>query len=168
MKMMLVFLGLGIGFVGLIVIVGYLLPVSHLAIRSIELKVAPRRVWNLISDFKGSTSWRNDLADVEQVEQSPGVFAWKETTKKGDALTYLTLEAVPEKKLVRKIVDKGLPFGGTWTFEMNVAKGATVLSITENGEVYNPIFRFVSRFVFGHYASIDKYLSQLKRHLGKE
>jgi len=35
---------------------------------------------------------------------------------------------------------------------------ATTLRITENGEVYNVIFRFVSRFVMGHSATIDKYL----------
>ena len=33
--------------------------------------------------------------------------------------------------------------------------------ITENGEVYNPLFRFMSRFVFGHTATIDKYLEDL-------
>ena len=36
--------------------------------------------------------------------------------------------------------------------------------ITENGEVYNPLFRFVSRFVMGHTRTIDTYLGDVARH----
>jgi hypothetical protein len=167
MLILAVLLGLGLGVIALVAIGGYLLPVSHMARRTIMMKVPVDRVWAAISDFKGSVSWREDLASVEQVEQTPGVFAWRELAKNGEILTYLTLEASPEKKLVRKIVDQGLPFGGTWTFELDSENGETKLSIVENGEVYNPIFRFVSRFVFGHHSSIDKYIAQLKRHLGE-
>ncbi len=42
----------------------------------------------------------------------------------------------------------------------------TRLTITENGEVYNPIFRFMSRFVFGHTATMDQFLSDLKKRVG--
>jgi len=168
MKMTLILLGLGLGIIGLIVVIGYLLPVSHMASRSIELKAPIGQVWSTVSDFKRSPDWRGDLKSVEQIEHQPGVFAWKEIAKNDDVLIYLTLEATPEKKLVRKIINDGLPFGGAWIFEMDSDNGATRLTITENGEVYNPIFRFVSRFIFGHYASMDKYLAQLKRHFGEE
>ena len=40
---------------------------------------------------------------------------------------------------------------------------STTLRITENGEVYNPVFRFVSRFVFGHSATIEKYLADVRK-----
>jgi len=62
-------------------------------------------------------------------------------------------------------VDETLPFGGTWTFDLTSQGEGTDLTITENGDVHNPIFRFVSRFIIGHDASIDKYLAHLKRHL---
>jgi uncharacterized protein YndB with AHSA1/START domain len=127
--------------------------------------VPAARLWNAVSDFKASPAWRTDLKTVEQVEHRPGALAWRETGKRGDAITYLTLEAVTDKKLVRKIVDEKLPFGGSWTFELTSEGEFTLLTISENGEVYNPVFRFVSRFIFGHHASIDKYLSQLKHHL---
>jgi len=163
-KIALMLMGLGLGLTALVVIVGYMLPVNHVATHSTTLGAPVDRVWAAISDFKGSADWR-DLKAVEQVEVRPGVFAWKEVAKNGDAITYLTIEATPGKKLVRKISDEGLPFGGSWTFELVQEKASTVLTITERGEVYNPIFRFVSRFVFGHQASIDKYLAQLKKHL---
>ena len=41
----------------------------------------------------------------------------------------------------------------------------TRLTITERGEVYNPVFRFMSRFVFGHTASLDRFAESLRAHL---
>ncbi len=32
------------------------------------------------------------------------------------------------------------------------------VTITERGSVYNPIFRFMSRFIFGHTATVEAYL----------
>jgi hypothetical protein len=40
--------------------------------------------------------------------------------------------------------------------------------ITENGEVYNPLFRFVSRYVIGHNRTIDAYLRALGQATGQE
>jgi hypothetical protein len=66
---------------------------------------------------------------------------------------------------VSRIADKKLPFGGTWTYELKAADRGTALTIREDGEVYNPVFRFVSRYVFGHYATLDGYLKALETRL---
>jgi hypothetical protein len=58
-----------------------------------------------------------------------------------------------------------LPFGGTWTFDVAAAPGGTSLTITEDGEVYNPIFRFMSKTVFSPYKTIDTYQADLRRRL---
>ncbi len=47
---------------------------------------------------------------------------------------------------------------------MPAPQGST-LTITEDGEVYNPIFRFMSRFVFGHEATMAAYLSAAEKRL---
>ena len=39
------------------------------------------------------------------------------------------------------------------------------LSITERGEVYNPIFRALSRFVFGYTGTIESCLEAAKKKL---
>ena len=74
-------------------------------------------------------------------------------------------ESEPPRRLVTRITDKTLPFGGAWTFTLQPVDGGTKLTITENGEVYNPLFRVMSRFVFGHTATIDRYLTDLQKHL---
>jgi hypothetical protein len=68
----------------------------------------------------------------------------------------------PPSLLVTRVVD-GQPFGGTWTYRITPAPGGSQLTITEDGEVYNVIFRFMSRVVLGHYATIDAYLANLKK-----
>jgi hypothetical protein len=68
----------------------------------------------------------------------------------------------PPSLLVTRVVE-GQPFGGTWTYRIAPAPGGSQLTITEDGEVYNVVFRFMSRFVFGYYATMDAYLANLKR-----
>ena len=50
-----------------------------------------------------------------------------------------------------------------WLFErIAPAPGGSAVTITEDGEVYNPIFRFMSRFVFGYYATLDEFVGTLE------
>ena len=71
------------------------------------------------------------------------------------------VERMEPTKLVTR-VKPGQPFGGTWTYE--IASDGT-LTITERGEVYNPAFRFLSRYVFGHTATLDAFLERLSARL---
>jgi hypothetical protein len=68
---------------------------------------------------------------------------------------------------VVKIADPKLPFGGTWTYEVIPSEGGTRLRITERGEVYNPIFRFISHFIIGQTRTMDEYLAALGRKYGE-
>jgi len=71
-------------------------------------------------------------------------------------------------RLVVRIADPKLPFGGTWTYEITPAPEGSSLRIREDGEVYNPIFRFVSRFVVGYSGTIDAYLKSLGRKFSEQ
>jgi hypothetical protein len=66
------------------------------------------------------------------------------------------LERQPPHRLVTRIPPGG-PFGGSWTLELEAKKGTT-LTITERGEVSNVVFRFLSRFAFGHHATQEQFL----------
>jgi hypothetical protein len=68
--------------------------------------------------------------------------------------------------LITKIADPKLPFGGTWTYDIAPAGDSCTLTITENGEVYNPLFRFVSRFIIGQSTTMDGYIKALDAKLG--
>jgi hypothetical protein len=68
--------------------------------------------------------------------------------------------------MVTRIADQGLPFGGRWTYELAPSNAGTRVVITEDGEIYNPIFRFMARFVFGYAGTLETYLSQLQARMG--
>jgi hypothetical protein len=148
-----------------VMVIGRSLPVKHVAARQLRLKAPAERIWSAISDFKDSVYWRSDLKSAELVEISPDAFGWREVSRSGAAITYLTVEATPTSHLVRRIVDQDLPFGGSWTFELRPSGTDSVLTVTEHGEIYNPVFRFMARFVFGYHTSLDRYLSDLEKHL---
>lgn len=46
-------------------------------------------------------------------------------------------------------------------------EGRSRLTITEHGEIYNPIFRTLARFVFGYTTTMDSCLAAIGRHFGR-
>ena len=83
------------------------------------------------------------------------------------AVTYRVVESAPPRRLVTRIADQNLPYGGSWTYDLTPDGSGTHLTITEHGEVYNPIFRFVSRFIMGHTSMMDGVLRALGTRHGE-
>jgi uncharacterized protein YndB with AHSA1/START domain len=147
----------------LIVIIGALLPKEHVAVRTVSVRQSPEAVWNQIT---APPTWRPDIHSYEELPGRDGHRMWRETDRHGQAITYEAVDAAPPRRLVVRIADAKLPFGGTWTYVIAPQPSGSTLTITENGEVYNPVFRFVSRFVIGHTATIDSYIEALQKKLG--
>jgi len=150
----------------LVVLVGYCLPKSHVAARAIVLRQNPVDVFALISNFKDGASWRSDVRAVEILPSASGRTRFREKGKNG-AIAYEVINLNPPQRLVTQIADKNLPFGGTWTFDVLPTAEGTRLNITERGEVYNPVFRIVSRFILGHSRTLDTYLRNVSRKFGE-
>ena len=58
-----------------------------------------------------------------------------------------------------------LPFSGTWTYELRPSGSGTELTLTEDGEVANPIFRVMQKLFFSPYGTIDTYLADLQKRV---
>ena len=119
-------------------LVGYgkTLPVAHVASRSRRIPGRPLVVWGLINDPVATKGWAGDTK-TEVVERDE------------------------PRLLVTRIVGESA-YGGTWTFEIAPdGHDASTVTITERGEVYNPVFRVVSRYVIGRTRSLDAYLTKL-------
>ena len=149
-----------------VVTVGYLLPVKHDASRERTYAASPSTVFDAISKPADLPRWRSGVESVELLPDVAGRPHFREVGSDG-AITYVVEELVPERRMVTRISDKSLPFGGSWTYELTPAANGTALRITERGEVYNPVFRFMSRFVLGHHRTIDTYMADLDRHLAE-
>jgi hypothetical protein len=71
------------------------------------------------------------------------------------------------RQLVTRIADAKLPFGGTWTWDLSPENGGTRVVVTERGVIRSPIFRLMSRFIFGYTGTMDAYLNALAKHFGE-
>jgi uncharacterized protein YndB with AHSA1/START domain len=150
-----------------VVLVGARLPRDHSVTRSVRLRQHPDAVWALITDVDAYPDWRPGVKSVERLSEVDGAGGWRETRRDG-AITFQVRESVPGERLVVRIADTGLPFGGAWTHVVAPAdEGGSTLTVTEDGEVYNPVFRFVSRFVIGHTRTIDRYLEAVATRFGE-
>jgi hypothetical protein len=154
--------------VALIVLaIGASLPVQHRATREASYHRPAIDLFRLISTPADFPTWRTGVTKVEMLPDTEGRPRWRESGKDGSIL-FEVERVVPGKMQITRIADRSLPFGGTWTYTLTPGEDSTTLGIVEDGEVYNPIFRFVSRFVFGHNATIDQYLRDVGKKLGEE
>jgi hypothetical protein len=115
---------------------GAFLPVGHVASRSVTLDAPPERVWPLVmaSFTRGNNAGAFSIAEIDQ-----------------------------PRRLITRVTPKERFYGGTWTYDLvPVAKG-TQLTITERGEIYQPAFRFLARFVFGYTATMDATLKEIEK-----
>lgn len=151
--------------VGTAVLIGALLPKGHRATLSLVTEASPERIWGLISDFEHHPKWRRQLAGIERQADQDGKPVWKEIRSDGWGLPLRVEESIAPKRQVTRIADPKAPFGGTWTFEIDREGAMTRIRITEDGEVYNPAFRFMSKFM-DQSATIREYLRALAAELG--
>jgi len=168
MRLFLIILASVASLVALVAILGALLPRDHVATLTARIAAPPGAVWSAITDAARFTDWRADVTKVDILPATATGPSWREYSRHG-AITMVVDLAEPPHKLVGRIADEGLPYGGKWIYEVEPdGDSASRVTITEAGSVYNPIFRFVSRFIMGHTASIDTYLRSLGRHFGSE
>ncbi len=127
-------LGVVAGVIGVMYAVGTALPVKHQVAKRESFALAAPALW--------------DQAVMTFHRTNDG--------------SYAIIDSTPPSRFVTGIIRKDLPFGGTWTYELVPRGAGTTLTITERGEVYNPFFRFVSRFIVGQEGSIDSYFAALR------
>jgi uncharacterized protein YndB with AHSA1/START domain len=154
--------------VALMWMVGSLLPREHVATRSARFKQPPEEIWLAITNYKEFMSWRPGLKSVEPLPDKNGWPQWKETLSDGSVLPLEMVEFVPNQRMVTRINNPALPFGGTWTYELSPADGGSSLRITENGYVNPALFRFLSRFVFGQTSTMESYLKALGKKFNED
>ena len=155
----------------IIAVVGLLgarLPVRHVASRSVVISAPSDVVFNTMTDFAAAPSWRSGVQRVSvETDSATGRRRVTEESTTG-TMTMEVEELVPPTRFVMRIVGDDLPYGGAWAHAIEPQGEATRVTITEHGEVYNPIFRFIAKSVMGHNGTMDKYLTDLGRKFGDE
>lgn len=151
----------------LVAIAGSMLPKTHTASRRVRYERPPDAVWAVIADLASHPSWRKDVREVRRLPDRDGQPVWQEVRQRGDTMNMQVIEFDPPRRMVTRVVDNKM-FGGTWTWEVRPDAGSgSTLTITENGEIYNPIFRFVARYVMGYRGTMDGVHRSLAASLGQ-
>ena len=165
MKIVLIVTGSILFVFACVVLIGLLLPKAHTVSRAAAYNTTPDKLFVLIA---GPQNWRPDVIRYEVVPDATGRELTQETTRNGETVTYELLDRKPPESIKRRIATPNLPYSGTWSYFLQPHAGGTIVRITENGEVYNPVFRFVSRFILGHTRTMDHYLRALGNATGQQ
>lgn len=151
----------------IIFLIGSFLPEDHVASKTLTLRQPPETVWQVISDFANQPKWNPEMKSVERLPDRNGHAVWQEEMS-GMKIPLETLETEAPKKLVRRIASEDLGFGGDWEYIITpTIEGGSQLTITERGKVPNALFRFMSKYVFGHTATMEKYMTALAGKFGE-
>lgn len=167
MKWVLIVVGALLGLVALMTLIGAFVPREHRATSTVTLRQPPESVWKVVRDLGGVPAWWPEIKESVRQPDKNGREVWRQKMSGWD-VPLIVLESTPGRRLVTQIdTSAGGAFGGTWTYELVPDSGGTRISVTEAGWIGNPIFRFLSRFVFGYYGSLDGYLKALGKHFGE-
>lgn len=129
-----------LGAISAMTIVGFALPQNHTASVYAFLRAEPEEIFAAAVDLQNQSEIKTRV-----------------------------LKIVPARLLETEIVEgPGAAFGGTWTLIIEPTDDGGKLTITERGRVYNPLFRFLSRFTFGHDATAKQFIAALQKRLEKD
>jgi len=167
MKWVLIVVGGLAALVALMALIGAFVSRDHRATTTISLRQPPDSVWKVVRDIGGAPAWFSAMEKSERLPDRDGHEVWHQKMS-GFDVPIIVLESAPPGRLVTQIDPAaGGAFGGTWTYELAPDPTGTRISVTEAGWISNPIFRFMSRFLFGYYGSLDKYLKALGTRFGE-
>lgn len=138
--------------------IGWMLPMEHVA--RVERVIAKPldQVAGRIRDVGAYEKWR--AVRVEILSEEEGRTRYRETSGE-DTITFDLVEAAASRRFTSTIVDKDLPFEGSWRIDLEAKGEGTLVAIEERGRVKDPLYRFLSQFVFGHTAAMEAYLDAL-------
>lgn len=154
-----------VGVSALVLAVGWSLPEHHIARGQRIVGASPQAVWDRITDFEHAVDWRSGLESVTNVSGRE-VATYEEQSEFG-VIRFEVVESVAPERLRTRVIENS-DFGGTWTYELRTVDGGTDVSITEDGEIFNPLFRVITRFVLGYDATLNAYLDDLEQSFAPE
>ena len=150
-------LGLVVGLLIALYAYATTLPETHTASVTAMIPAPPDEVRARVEDWR-DPSWKEGVTAVEDLGIVDGRQRFRECTWE-----CLDFEVVPGGEGYRTRVVDNPDFGGTWTWRFEPVDGGTRVTLTEDGEVYSPVFRLFMVHVFGTDGTIREVMGALER-----
>ncbi len=97
-----------------------------------------------------------------------GLPRWTEICSAHVWVPFRVVSMQPPRWLETRIDLPEAPLSGHWTYELETGDdGTTILTITEIGRIYHPLFRFFARFLIAYHGAMDVFLTELALRLGQ-
>lgn len=132
----------------------------YVASRAVTVRATPETIWNLVRDVGAYAEWRPEiesaLVDGEE---------WQEFMT-GRALRFGVVASEAPRRFVARMLDDDVSSTREWTWDLAPGDRGTRVTLTERGEIGNPIARFVAAQMSGHSRSIDAVLGALAIKVG--
>ncbi len=140
---------------------GAMQPREHEVSRTITVDRPPAEVFAILQDAAAFPCWRTGVHAVEVAADDPVRFV--EHSDDGE-MSFVVEQRVPDRRLVVRIADEDLPWGGAWTYELAPTASGTSLTITERGFVDNVFLRGLVTVFMDPSASISRFQTDLLAH----
>jgi len=166
MKIVLIIVVALVALIGILFLIGALLPRSHHASSRITLHHAPADVWAVVRNPAALQGTWKELKSSTRLPDAAGKEVWEQNAG-GWPMRIIIEESTPPSRLVTRIdAAPDAAFGGTWTYQLDAEGGGTRVTVTEDGYVSNPLFR-VMMLAMGVHRTADGYLRALGAKLGE-
>ena len=151
-----------VGALAAMTLIGWLMPSRYGVSQSFLLPVPVADVWAILDDYPGQTAWRRDLIAVDRLPDEGSTEVWRERFERSATRSW-TVEARSPAWLVRQSDLEGGAIQRRWEFALEpvVSPSNTRITLTERGEIRNPLRRFVIRFIIGRSRTLKNLLSDL-------
>ncbi|MCZ8298419.1 MAG: hypothetical protein O9297_14510 [Flavobacterium sp.] len=150
-----------VAIITIVLIIGLFLPKERTFTKTAVLNSDVTKVFNIVTDFKNQTSWRNDVKEIIVIDNN----TWTEVPKKGTAITFKVKQKV-ENEIFEIVIIEPKNFNGYWIGTFKQTKvNQTAIEFKEVITISNPFFRTISYVFVDLDKTMDLYLQNLKQKL---
>jgi uncharacterized membrane protein len=143
------------------------LPETHIVTRKTVYHQPVDTVWEALTNYKTLPEWSPVISKVEPVKDSQKP-RWRVYDVQGRVMEIEVVSEEENIKHVSRIVDGDFPFHGSWTFELQESGEHTLVVLTEEGRIDNPMWRVIMRYMLGKDNMVKQYLQSLGKKFGEE
>lgn len=141
-------------------------PKSHTVTVSKVVAAPIDVVWAIVRDVDAYPAWRPDVQFAKSSTGESGA-EWMETSN-GRAVRFgITADDAPVRFAAR-VLDDDVPYTSAWEWRLEAQGTATLVTITERGDVSSPVKRFVGAQMSGYTRALETYLDALARHAASD
>lgn len=141
--------------VGLILLIGFLLPATREGRAETVIAATPDAILAVIEDVEAQPKWRAGVASVARTDTG-----WEEVTARGERVAFTPEEMTPDRIRLSFSSDAG--YTGSWEAVLTPVAEGTRIAVVERATVPSPLGRIIARLMFDPTEFATMYLAALK------